>query len=242
MVKKTKKESTLYYFYSVGCGFCKKMDPIIDELNKKGHNILKLDLADKDNQGLKNELSKEYNKQCGTPWLIDASNGNQVCGFREKSDVLKWVNGEDIPAPPKPNGMPPRPPFMNATDEEVKTWKDGYNKWLGDNEHLPDERKKTADEILEMPRPNSAPPPRPNPSSTDEELEKWVEKYDIWRNDNKHLTKLQPGEVLLKNLKNARNQQVQQPQQSQGLNPSQEARMSRLEQKMDKLMKHLGVK
>ena len=28
-----KKESTLYYFYSVGCGFCKKLDPIIDELN-----------------------------------------------------------------------------------------------------------------------------------------------------------------------------------------------------------------
>ena len=43
MTKKSKKESTLYYFYSVGCGFCKKMDPIIDELNKKGHNILKLD-------------------------------------------------------------------------------------------------------------------------------------------------------------------------------------------------------
>ena len=30
-----KKESTLYYFYSVGCGFCKKLDPIIDELIKE---------------------------------------------------------------------------------------------------------------------------------------------------------------------------------------------------------------
>ena len=98
-----KKESTLYYFYSVGCGFCKKLDPIIDELIKEGHDILRLDLADKDNQGLKNELSKEYNKQCGTPWLIDASNGNQVCGYREKDIIEKWVNGEDIPAPPRPN-------------------------------------------------------------------------------------------------------------------------------------------
>ena len=95
--------------------------PYIDKLIKEGHDILKLDLADKDNQGLKNELSKEYKKQCGTPWLIDASNGNQVCGYREKDIIEKWVNGEDIPAPPKPNGVPPRPPFMNATDEEVKT-------------------------------------------------------------------------------------------------------------------------
>ena len=54
------KESTLYYFYSVGCGFCKKADPIVDELIKEGHDILKLDLAEKDNQGLKNELSQKY--------------------------------------------------------------------------------------------------------------------------------------------------------------------------------------
>ena len=41
--KDESKESTLYYFYSVGCGFCKKAEPIVDELNKDGHNILKLD-------------------------------------------------------------------------------------------------------------------------------------------------------------------------------------------------------
>ena len=27
-------ESNLYYFYTVGCGFCKKAEPIVDELNK----------------------------------------------------------------------------------------------------------------------------------------------------------------------------------------------------------------
>ena len=26
-------ESNLYYFYTVGCGFCKKADPLVDELN-----------------------------------------------------------------------------------------------------------------------------------------------------------------------------------------------------------------
>ena len=45
------KESTLYYFYSVGCGWCKKTEPLIDELNESGdYEILKLDLSEKDTQ------------------------------------------------------------------------------------------------------------------------------------------------------------------------------------------------
>ena len=38
-------ESTLYYFYSVGCGWCKKTEPLVDELNEAGYDILKLDLT-----------------------------------------------------------------------------------------------------------------------------------------------------------------------------------------------------
>jgi thiol-disulfide isomerase/thioredoxin len=240
-----KKESTLYYFYSVGCGFCKKLDPIIDELIKEGHDILRLDLADKDNQGLKNELSKEYNKQCGTPWLIDASNGNQVCGYREKDIIEKWVNGEDIPAPPKPNGIPPRPPYMNAKKKEVTKWKKEYNKWLKNNEHLPDNRKKTADEILEMPRPKSKPPKAPafNSNPTDKEYDKWAKEYTKWRDENEHLPNLQTAEVLIKNFKHRQKHPTNNlPPGTTGLNANEERRLVRLEEKMDKLMKHLGVK
>ena len=79
--KNVKKQEALYYFYSVGCGFCKKSEPIVDELNKEGYNILKLDLAEPDNQGLNNELKQKYGKQCGTPWLIDAESGNNICGL-----------------------------------------------------------------------------------------------------------------------------------------------------------------
>ena len=57
--KKTKNPE-LYYFHSVGCGFCKRVEPIVDELIKEGHNILKLDTAEADNQGLNREyVSKQ---------------------------------------------------------------------------------------------------------------------------------------------------------------------------------------
>jgi thiol-disulfide isomerase/thioredoxin len=130
-------ESTLYYFYSVGCGWCKKAEPIVDELNEAGYDILKLDLSEKDNQELNNQLKQKYGKQCGTPWLIDASSGNNICGFREKDIVEKWAKGEEIPEPPKPKGPPPPPPTDFDDETQVKTWKDGYEKWMKENDHMP---------------------------------------------------------------------------------------------------------
>ena len=238
------EESTLYYFYSVGCGFCKKAEPIVDELIKEGHDILKLDLKEPDNVGLKNELSKKYGKQCGTPWFIDGSTGNQLCGFRDKETVTKWVNGEDIPAPPRPKSPPPKVPFHGATNDEINKWKEEYKKWSEENEHLP--KLQTAEEILDRPRPKSDPPRPPmGPTTTDEQLEKWGEEYAEWSKENNHLPNLQPSDVLVQRMKEQRDRQkTQQPPvgNAPGITPDLEARFQRIEQKMDKLIKHLGVK
>ena len=119
------EESSFYYFFSQGCGWCKKSEPIVDELNKEGKygEILKLDLADPDNQALNKELQEEYNVQCGTPWFINEATGKGFCGFREKDIVEKWLAGEDIPEPPRPKSPMPRPPFHGATGKEEADWK-----------------------------------------------------------------------------------------------------------------------
>jgi hypothetical protein len=80
MAKKSKKQSTLYYFHSVGCAFCKQIDPIVEKLNNEGYDILRLDLSEKDNQGLHREIENKYDLRCGTPFLVDGSNGNNICG------------------------------------------------------------------------------------------------------------------------------------------------------------------
>ena len=140
-----KLESKLYYFYTVGCGFCKKADPIVEELNKEGHNILRLDLAEKENKEIVEDLKKKYNIQCGTPLFIDAETGNYFCGYREKDIVLKWVNGEKIPPPPRPKSPMPSPPFHGSDESEDKKWKKEYKEWVEENSHLPN--LKTADEF-----------------------------------------------------------------------------------------------
>jgi len=184
------KLSPLYYIYSQGCGFCKKSEPIVDELIKEGHDILKLDLADKDNQAINQELKTKYKAQCGTPWFINAETGHQVCGFREKDILEKWVKGEEIPQPPRPKGPPPPPPQDFDNKDQVAEWRTKYEDWVKENDHMPN-----------LPKP----------------------------------------EQMLQRLKQQK-QMMEQRQAQQGAGGPLEGRISVIEQKLDRLLNHLGVK
>jgi len=230
-------QSPWYYFYSVGCGFCKKVEPIVDELNKNGHDILKLDVSDPENQKISQELKKEYDARCGTPWFINIETGKQVCGYREKDILEKWLAGEDIPAPPRPKGPMPKLPLMGASGKEESKWKKDYKKWKEENSHLPN--LQSADQLLSRPRPKTEPPKPPMPNSTDEQLDAWAKEYDKWKSENEHLPNLQPSNLIVSRMKAAKNQQMN-PAAAGGGNVEQ--RLDILEQKLDRLMNHLGVK
>ena len=187
--EKKEQLSPLYYFYSQGCGFCKKSEPIIDELNKEGHDILKLDLADKDNAAINKELKEKYKAKCGTPWFINADTGHQICGYREKDIVEKWVKGEEIPEPPRPKGPPPPPPQDMENKDQVEEWKTKYEAWVKENNHMPN---------------------------------------------------LPPSDQMLQRLKQQK-QMMEQRQAQQAAGGALEGRISVMEQKLDRLLKHLGV-
>ena len=194
--------SPLYYFYSVGCGFCKKVDPIVDELIKDGHEILKLDVSDPDNQAINNELKTKFKAQCGTPWFINAETGHQVCGFREKDILEKWVKGEEIPVPPRPKSPPPPPP--QDFDNKVQ-------------------------------------------------VAEWSTKYEVWSKENEHLPNLPPADQMLQRIRQQQ-EMMKQRQAQAGQAPGQapgpsgpsgltlDARISVIEQKVDRLLHHLGAK
>ncbi len=236
-------QSNWYYFCSTGCGFCKKADPVVQEINKEKNDpkleILRLDLADGDNENLAKELKEKYKVQCGTPWFINAETGKGFCGYREKDIIEKWLNGEDIPAPPRPKGPMPRPPFHGASKKEEKKWKDEYKKWTEENSHLPN--LKTVDELLSQPRPKSMPPqPWPNPQMGDKEIKKWTVEYEKWLKENSHLPNTIPTDQILQRMRNAPS--AGSPGSPPQANPQLERRIRTIETKLDKLMAHLGVK
>ena len=128
----------------------------------------------------------------------------------------------------------PKVPLLGVDGKEEAKWKKEYKKWAEENSHLPN--LQSADQILERPRPKTEPPKPPMPNSTDEQLDEWGKEYDKWVGENKHLPNLQPSKVILDRMKNARNQQM--PTGGGNL----EQRIGMLEQKLDRLMNHLGVK
>ena len=244
-VKEEKKESALYFFYTEGCGWCKKAIPFIDDLNKDGYEILKLDLANGDNRKLQDEIKKEYKHQCGTPYFVDAETGNTICGYREKDVLEQWAKGEEIPQPVRPTGPPPKLPLDGASKKEEEKWTKEYNVWYEKNKELPN--VKVAEQLLKLPRPKSDPPKPPSPTADNKTVDKWITEYDNWKNENEHLPGLLEGKVIGERFKAQRDGKPipgapgQQPI-SGGIDAEAEARITRIEQKMDKLMRHLGVK
>ena len=97
--------SELIYVMNPNCGWCKKADPVVEELNKMGYKITTLDVSNPEENIQANEIKSKYNIQCGTPLFVDAKTGNQACGFKEKDMLERWAKGEKLPAPPPP----PRP-------------------------------------------------------------------------------------------------------------------------------------
>ena len=134
------------------------------------------------------------------------------------------------------------------TNKENIAWKKEYKTWLKDNKHMPEpwqKQQRSANEVIDAPRPNSDPPRPPmGPQTTDADFDKWGEDMKAWQEENKHLPNLQPVDNTVQQLKNRRNQMAQGgPGGPAGAVPPQlEGRLSSLESKMDKLIAHLGVK
>ena len=247
--------SPWYYFFSQGCGWCKKATPVVEELNNSGKypEILLLDTAEPDNSKLRDELFAEYKTQCGTPFFINADTGEFVCGFREKDILEKWLKGESIPAPPRISGPMPKIPFQGSTKSENKKWVTDYEKWLSDNEHMPKDwidKQKSASEIIEGPRPKTDPPQLPNlQTATEEQIESWGEDLKVWQKENSHLPNLQNPDNLVTQFKSRIKMIAQQKNGYQGPPPvdnakinTLEAKVTALEVKIDKIMSHFGVK
>ena len=125
--------SELTYITSARCGWCRKADPIIEQLQKDGVDIKVLDITIPEQKDEATLIKRKHNANCGTPFFIDAETGNSVCGFKEEG-ILAWAKGEKYtpstpkrtPSTPKRKGPSPISLPENAkisiVDNEEKYW------------------------------------------------------------------------------------------------------------------------
>ena len=80
-------KSELLYIMNPNCGWCKKSDPVVDELIKDGYKITTLNVSMPPDSKKANEAKEKHGASCGTPLFLDAETGNMVCGF-----TVRWYN------------------------------------------------------------------------------------------------------------------------------------------------------
>lgn len=201
---KTAVKHDLLYIMSPSCGWCKKSDPVVEELIKEGHKITRLDVMNPEDQKRAEEVKQKYSAQCGTPLFIDAETGNIKCGFAEKDVLEKWAKGEEIPAPPRPKSPPPPPPQDLEDEKQIEDFKNAYDKWTKENDHLP--KILPFDQILtRMKQARAAQaagggqpgqpgqPGTPNPTGIDNTQTRNTQFYYIVENNQKMAVMSEPG-------------------------------------------------
>ena len=119
-----KKKNDLLYIMNPNCGWCKKADPVVEELVKEGYNITTLDITNSEEMAKASQIKSKHNLQCGTPLFIDADTGNSVCGFRPNEQLVGWAKGEKMPEPERKPAAPPTRPAPKRVKLEY-IWLDG---------------------------------------------------------------------------------------------------------------------
>tara|TARA_Y100001963_G_scaffold151373_1_gene234091 strand:- start:1762 stop:2535 length:774 start_codon:yes stop_codon:yes gene_type:complete len=85
----------LVYIMNPKCGWCKKADPLVEELIKEGNKITILNITKPNDYKLANEFKEEHDVKCGTPLFLNKKTGNLVCGFSSKEVLQDWVNTKE---------------------------------------------------------------------------------------------------------------------------------------------------
>jgi hypothetical protein len=111
--------------------------------------------------------------------------------------------------------------------------------------------QRTANQIIDNPRPKSDPPRPPmNPDTTPEQVDKWGVELSKWQEENPHLPNHQPVDTIVQNFKNRLNSMAG---QQRGVPPvngvvddtkinTLDARVQALEVKLDRIISHFGIK
>ena len=132
--------SPIYFFTRSGCVWCKKMEPLIEKINKTLNKEQKIEIHSIDDNKSKviyDNIIRMNQLQNIVPMMYNTNIGTTLLGYKDEKDIKKFLRAEPISTKVP---LTPLPHFQieNSSGKDFDNWKKSVILWYKENEkHLP---------------------------------------------------------------------------------------------------------
>jgi len=129
--------SPIYFFTRSGCGWCKKMEPSIKEINNTLNEEQKIQILSIDDQKSKviyNNIIRVSRVQEVVPFMYNSNIGTTLLGYKDKKDIKKFLRAESIDDK-KPIELLPRFEIKTSSKKDFDIWKKDVILWYEKNKN-----------------------------------------------------------------------------------------------------------
>ena len=129
--------SPIYYFTRSGCGWCKKMQPSIEQINNTLSDEQKIQIHNTDEEKSKSiyhSIITRHKLKRIVPMLYNSNIGTYLLGYQDKKNVQQFLKANPLKER-KPLTPMPKFDIDKSTKKDFEKWKKDVILWYGKNKN-----------------------------------------------------------------------------------------------------------
>ena len=129
--------SPIYYFTRSGCGWCKKMQPSIEQINNTLSDEQKIQIHNIDEEKSKviyNSIINRYKLKRIVPMLYNSNIGTYLIGYQDKRNVEQFLKANPLKER-KPLSPMPTFDIQESNKKDFDNWKKSVILWYEKNKN-----------------------------------------------------------------------------------------------------------
>ena len=129
--------SPIYFFTRSGCTWCKKMQPVIEDINKTLTDEQKIEIHNIDverSRVIYDSVVRQLQIKSVTPLLYNSNIGTHLLGYRDKKNIVQFLRAENI-TQKKPLSPMPKFDINESTKKDFANWKKSVILWYEKNKN-----------------------------------------------------------------------------------------------------------
>ena len=129
--------SPIYYFTRSGCGWCKKMQPSIEQINNTLSDEQKIQIHNTDEEKSKSiyhSIITRHKLKRIVPMLYNSNIGTYLLGYQDKKNVQQFLKANPLKEQ-KPLTPMPKFDINESTKKDFENWKKSVILWYEKNKN-----------------------------------------------------------------------------------------------------------